>query len=355
MIYMNRQNSIMRLLFAILLLLGFGGTLSAQIYPVQTDLRKEGLKGPVQATVTVTRTYSPAAERWEPLQVKVVSTFNEKGQIQRRRTFLQHTPSTTSLFTYDKESDSLQPVLELTAGEGTGGDSARLILDESFIYRADGKIEIEVERNLQSGKTTRHQYTYAGSNPTHRVEYDSATGAITAVEEFFYMAGNKPRGSTIRRFDPSTDPVRSLKDTAAVPDERIAYDYTSYVYGDTTTPVIFWKWEYGRDTVVDRQEVQRFLEDGTLMATIVQTFKNRKIVHSRSQLFNEYGDPVSSADSFGNDTTYQRAFDYIYDESDARGNWTDKRQYTAATPGSTTSDERLLLYRTDRTILYREE
>ena len=92
MIYMNRQNSIMRLLFAILLLLGFGGTLSAQIYPVQTDLRKEGLKGPVQATVTVTRTYSPAAERWEPLQVKVVSTFNEKGQIQRRRTFLHHTP-----------------------------------------------------------------------------------------------------------------------------------------------------------------------------------------------------------------------------------------------------------------------
>ncbi|MGE3799562.1 MAG: hypothetical protein AB7H80_00930 [Candidatus Kapaibacterium sp.] len=346
----------MRSLLLLLLFVGTYQNSSAQIYPVRTDVQINGLKGDVLSTTTTSRAYSPATERWEPLQITVVNVFNKGGNLLLRKTYLQQATSTTSLFTYDKKADSLKPVFEVSAaGSIRDKDSGRVILDETFTYMPDGKLKARVERNFQSGKTTRYLYFYVNSRLEYLVEQDSATDAFTSIEKFFYMKGDKPQGSTIRHYNPATDLIRSLKDTAGVPESRIQYDYTSYVYGDTTTPVIFWRWNYGNDTIVDRQEIKRFLENGNHAATITQEFKDGKNISSRSQIFNEYGDPISVADSFGNDTTYQRGFDYIYDERDEYGNWKTKRQYVAADPQDKESEHRLLLYRTDRTIKYFDE
>ena len=338
------------------LFVGISSLLSAQIYPYRTDAEKIGLKGKVKTTSTVVLPYSPAAERWEPLRIKIIEFYNPSGNLLRKKTFIQHVTSTTPLFTYDKKSDSLRPILESTAAQtGSAADSGRLIMDQVFTYMTDGRIETEIERDYQMGKTLRRLYVYAGSRLKYRVEQDSALDAIISLEEFSYMAGSKPQGSIIRHYNPATDLLRSLKDTADVPEKRITYDYTSYIYGDTLTPTIFWRWYFGGDTIVDRQEIHRFLEGGELAATIDERFQEGKLSQSSSKLFNLYGDPLSTADSFGNDTTYQRAFDYIYDELDQEGNWRVKREYVAADPGNPDSGERLLLKRIERVITYYEE
>ena len=330
--------------------------LSAQIYPVQSDLQKEGLNGPVRTTITTSRTYQPGAERWEPLEIKVVSTYNREGELIEKKTYIAHRHSTAPLFTYDKDADSIRPVIDATSAlTSDSAEKPRLINTEIRTYQPDGRIRSVLNRNYQMGKATMREYAYDGSVLDLILERDSATKGITMIEDFFYLPGNKPQGSTIRKFNPATDLVTALSDTSSVPQKRVSYDYTSYVYGDTITPVIYWKWEYGNDTTVDRQEIKRYLEDGTLSASIMQHFNNGKIVRARSQIFNEYGDAVSNADSFGNDTTLQRIFDYIYDELDPQGNWRIKRQYVKTDPERSDSEERALLGRSDRKIIYFEE
>ncbi|MCE2504206.1 MAG: hypothetical protein J4G05_09150 [Chlorobi bacterium] len=333
------------------------GHLAAQIYPVQTDLQKHEINGPVQSVITTTRTYSPGAKRWQPLVVTVVSTYNGEGNLIKERTFISHKESETRLFTYDKESDSLRPIIDATPALSLdSSDPYRLIMERVYSYLADDRIASEVERNYQTRRTLQRQYIYVGPLLRYKVEQDSSVGSISSIEEFFYMKGYKPRGSTIRRYNPATDRVTSLEDTASVPENRVQYDYTSYVYGDTSTPVIFWKWGYGADTIVDHQEVKRFLENGKLVAITTQQFADGKITRSRSQIFNKYGDPLSTADSHGNDTVYQRAFVYIYDKPDRCGNWREKRQYVVPDPNDlTNTEQRLLLSRVDRVIRYFEE
>ena len=339
--------------FLVLTIVWFShGTLVAQIYPALPDLQKKELSGPVQLVITTTRTYSPETERWQPLVSKVVSTYNQKGQLVNEVISVSHEKSDTRLFTYDKDSDSLRPVIDISPSPS---DTSRIIMKRVYSYMASGRKGSEVERNYQTGKTIQRQYLYNGTTVRFIIEQDSAVGSLSTIEEFFYIKGAKPRGSTIRRFDPKTDLVTSIKDAELVPEERIEYDYTSYVYTDTATPVIFWKWEYGNDTVVDRQEVKRFLDNGKLAARIIQEFADGKISRSRTLIFNKYGDPLSTADSYGNDTTYERAFDYIYDKPDKHGSWQEKRQYVVTDPDDLTNEQRLLVQRVDRVIKYFEE
>lgn len=325
-------------------------TASAQIYPVTTDLFRMGLKGPVETVVQVSRSYSSQVQRWEPLMVTTILHFNREGFLLKKGTYISRQKPDKDLYTYDAESDKALPVFDVTSTVITSAKNEPL---EELLYAYDkGKLVGIIERDYKSGKTLKREYVYEGKQATAIISRDSATGLIAEIEQFYYQKDGKPTGSYIRYFDTKSTPVREPADTAAVPANRILRDYTSYVYTDTTTPVIFWHWHFGNDTTIDEQEIKRFLPDGTMSASTSQTFVKGKITGSQSYLYNNYGDILSSAASFGSDTTFERGFYYVYEALDDRENWTVRRQVSGDAGSIAAENKRMLISRSDRNITY---
>lgn len=325
-------------------------TASAQIYPTMTDAARHGLQGPVEKVVDVSRSYSPQSERWEPLTVTTIMHFNRAGYLLKKGTYLSRQKPDKDLYTYDAESDKALPVFDITA-MAFGNDQNRPLEEVLYAYEGN-RLAGVVERNYTTKQTLNREYVYDRNRLSAIISRDSVTGLIAEIEQFYYGREGKPTGSTIRAFDVKNNPVRTLADTADVPNRRILRDYTSYVYTDTATPVIFWHWKFGNDTIVEQQEIRRYLADGMLSASTVQTFDGGKITSSQAYLYNRFGDVLSNAASFGSDTTFQRGFDYAYDGPDDRKNWTVRRQYSGGGDTLTTVNKRVLLSRTDRNLTY---
>lgn len=341
-----RQN-IIALLAGVLLTVS---TASAQIYPRITDLARLGLKGKVESVITVSRSYSQQMERWEPLMVTSILHFSPEGYILKEGTYISRQAPDKDLYTYDAESKQALPIFDVTNMVFAPGKNEPL---EEALYAYDkGKLVGVIERDYKKGQTLNREYLYERGRTATIISRDSATGLIAEIEQFYYQQDGKPTGSSVRHFDTRINPVRELKDTAEVPAARILKEYTSYIYTDTATPVIFWHWHFGNDTTVDKQEIKRFLADGTMSASTSQTFSKGKTTNSQAYLYNNYGDVLSSAASFGNDTTYQRGFDYLYEALDTQGNWTVRRQYSGGGDSMRTADKRILISRSDRKFTY---
>lgn len=324
----------------------------AQIYPVLSDRERIGLEGPVEQAIDVTRTYTAAVERWEPLVVTNVRTFNREGNLLKHGIYTSREAASKQLFVFDEESDSLRPVVE--AGFGEGDPNVKHPISETlYAYEEKGRLAGTVERNYQQGSTIRSQYTYQEDLLSAIVSRDSASGSIVRIEFFHYQKDGRPSGSTIRRFDPATDNIGTLSDTGSVPESRTYREYTSYIYSDTLTPVIYWHWEYGNDSIVDRQTVKRYLDNGMLSASTSQIMDGAKVKTSHTQIFNAYGDALSTSNSIGQEKTYERTLDYIYDELDSHRNWTVKRQFVDAKKEGEENEDKILITRTDRELSYR--
>ena len=330
-----------------------GIPLQAQIYPEKGDLERAGLSGPVSRVVETSRSWSPELARWNPLVQVTVLNFSPEGRLNRRAVALLNRPVDRSLFIYDSVSGKPEPIAENSAGGSRVSEEGDPVSEEIYTYDDMGRVGIVIERNFRLGTTTVTQHIYDTKGRLKlRVTSDSSQGFIRAIEEFFWTAEDRPTGSVIRRFDPKTDPFRSLKDTASVPESRIGRDYTSFGYGDTVHPVIWLSWELGRDTIVDRQELRRFDTEEHLFSSLMQRYEKGTVVQTQARIYNPFGDILSAADSFGEETTYERAFDYIYDARDEHGNWRTRRQYVAIDPEAAGTSERVLLSRTDRGVEY---
>lgn len=335
----------------IILLLGIlltSSTLFAQIYPRQTERERLDLRGPVELVTDVSRSYSQATERWEPLTLTSIMHFNRQGNLLKRGTYISREESDKDLYVYSADSNAALPVFDATAMLFRSEKSEPLE-EYLYAYEEDGRLAGVIERHYNTGRTIRRAYAYDDGRLTTIVSRDSASNGITEVERFHYHRDGKPTGSSVQQFDLRRDTIRNLSDTMFIPAERVARVYTSYVYNDPSTPVIFWRWSFGNDTVVDMQEIKRYQADGMLTSSTAQMFRNGKLTSSQAYVFNTYGDALSSAASFGNDTTYERGFDYIYGEPDDGTNWTVRRQYSVN--GDDTS-KKILIARTDRRITY---
>lgn len=347
-----------RLLVALATLLPLLATsLSAQIYPIRSDAQKAGAPLGARQVISTSRSYSPDMGRWNPLLYSTAQTYSPDGRLMKEIIYLSRASGEKEIVIYDSAAGAAMTVPETMPVKIGEGDSSAILREKLYVYDETDRLSVIVDRDHRLHSVVLSLHVYDNENRLGRVvEKDSASGHIRSIEEFHYLPDRRPTGSRIRTFDPATDPFTSLGDTAKVPAKRTAISYTLYSYGEETTPVIYWRWEYGRDTTMDRQEIRRMRSDGTLVSTTMQEFTDGRIKSSRAQVFNPQGDALSAADSFGDTTTvYQRAFDYIYDEPDGRGNWTTKRQYVAKNPGDPTSEERLLIGRVDRSIIYYEE
>lgn len=329
------------------------GAQTTPIHPSRSDIDRIGLSGPVMQVVEVARSWSPDLERWNPLVQTTAWSFTPKGQLRHRLVTLQNRPVDRNLFVYDSISGRPEPIAEVSVSGGTISRAADPISESIYTYDENDRLKVAIERNFRTGETTVTQHVYDTKGRLKLlVTSDSADGYISRIEEFYWMAEDLPTGSTIRRYDRSTDPFRSLEDTARVPERRVARDYTSYGYADSTYPVIWFSWELGRDTIVDRQEVRKFNREQALFSSLLQRYEKGRTVGMQARIYNPFGDILSAADSFGDERTYERAFDYIYDERDEQGNWQTKRQYVALNPEEGASSDRVLLSRVDRTVRY---
>ena len=334
-------------------------TLYAQVYPEKTDLEHYGLEGPIEKVVDITRSYSAALETWGPITVTRILNFNKDGNLLKRGMYISREQPDQQLFVYNAESDSIFPVLDATIAMFQSGES-KPVEEALYAYEDDGRVAGKIKRDYQNNTVLKQQYYYKDKLLSGIVTRDSASNHITSIEFFHYLNDGKPTGSSTRHFNPKTDRVLTLADTARVPAERINHEYTFYTYTDTLTPVIYWQIVVGNDTVVDKQVIKRYLEDGMLSASTSQTLKDGKTTRTEALIFNKYTDVLSSAVSFGNDTTYNRALDYVYDELDNNNNWHIRRQYATVTPEDDSKEEssdeekKILLSRTDREIVYRK-
>lgn len=340
---------------AVAALLFFVGGVSAvaQIYPERTALDEERMEGAVRQVIEHARSWSAELDRWNPLAMVTSKSFMRDGRL-RRETVIYHNETVDDkMYVYDSASGTAKPVSENTIVGTSGNGAIEIASEKTYGYSEDGKLQLIQFRDYRAKRTTiwLHVYDTKGRLKM-KVKSDSADGYIREIEEYYWMGDDRPTGSVIRIFNPKTDPFKKLADTAKVPEKRIARDYTSYFYDAEETPTIYWYWEFNGDTIVDRQTVQRFTAEKTLHSTIVQKFRDTTLIESKAQIFNQYGDVLSNAESFGGDTTYQRAFDYIYDQVDDQGNWTIRRQYVSADPGNPEEKNRILLSRTDRQIRY---
>ena len=344
--------SITAIIAGIVSVLG-GIALNAQIYPVRSDLQRAGLSGPVSRVVETSRSWSPELSRWNPLVMVTVMNFSPEGRLNRKFVTMQNRPVDKSLFIYDSASGMPEPIIDVTVEGSDISERATPVSEEIYTYDDGGRSGVIIGRDFRLGRTTITQHVYDTKGRLKlRVTSDSAEGYILEIEEFYWTAENRPTGSVIRKFDPATDPFRSLRDTAKVPVSRVGRDYTSFGYKDTTHPVIWFHWELGRDTIVDRQEFRRFDAENNLFSTLMQRYESGSPVQMQARIYNPFGDILSSADSFGDATTYERAFDYIYDARDEQGNWRTRRQYVMLDPEAGSDGERVLLSRTDRGVEY---
>lgn len=329
-------------------------SLRAQIYPERTDMDRFGLRGPVQKIVDVSRAFSANLDKWEPLVITRIMNFNEDGNLLKAGIYVSREQPEQQFFVYKENSDSILPVLDATRSMFQNGEASP-IQETLYAYEANGRLAGKIERDYQKKSVAKNQYFYQEDLLSAIVTRDSSTNNITAIEFFYYLNDGKPTGSSTRYFNRETDRITLLGDTSDIPEERINRSYTFYTYTDTLTPVIYWDLNMGSDTTVDKQIIKRFLDDGMLSASTTQTFNNGKTARSESILYNVYGDVLSSAVSFGNDTTYSRALDYVYDELDNEKNWRTRRQYaTVADEEAKDKEKKILLSRTDRDIIYYE-
>lgn len=334
-------------------------TLYAQIYPEKTDLERYGLKGPVDKVVDISRSYTAQLEKWEPMVLTRILNFNDDGNLLKHGLYVSREQPNQRFFVYNAESDSILPVLDATGAMFKSGET-KPVEETLYVYEDDGRIAGTIKRDYQNNTVRKQQYFYKDKLLSGIITRDSATDYITSIEFFHYLNDGKPTGSSTRHFDPKTDRILSLKDTARVPAKRINHEYTFYTYTDTLTPTIYWQIEVGNDTVVDKQVIKRFLDNGMLSASTTQTLENGKTTRREALIFNKYTDVLSSAVSYGNDTTYTRTLDYVYDELDRNNNWRIRRQYATITAkedpdkGSSEEEKKILLSRTDREIVYRK-
>ncbi len=334
-------------------------TLYAQIYPEKTDLERYGLEGPVDKVVDISRSYTAQLEKWEPIILTRILNFNKEGNLLKHGLYVSREQPNQQFFVYNAESDSILPVLDATGAMFKSGET-KPVEETLYVYEDDGRIAGTIKRDYQNNTVRKQQYFYKDKLLSGIVTRDSATDYITSIEFFHYLNDGKPTGSSTRHFDPKTDRILSLKDTARVSAKHINYEYTFYTYTDTLTPVIYWQIEVGNDTIVDKQVIKRFLENGMLSASTTQTLKDGKTTRRESLIFNKYTDVLSSAVSYGNDTTYTRTLDYVYDELDRNNNWRIRRQYATITAkedsdeDNSEEEKKILLSRTDREIVYRK-
>ena len=336
----------------IIIFVGFVTSATAQVFPIRTDLQKVGLKGDVRQVTEHARSWSASLDRWNPLVVTTMRTFTKEGMLRREVVIYRNEPVDQKMFRYDSATGTARPIAETNAAGGDGSEVGQLVRESGYIYDEDGRLRTMILRDYRGKQTSVVLHQYDTKNRLkNRITTDSADGYIRRIESFYWLADDRPAGSVIRTFNPETDPFRSLKDTAGVPESRILRDYTSYAYDQPETPVIYWHWEFNGDSTIDRQTVRRFGTNEKLYATITQKFTDTTVTESRTQLYNPDGDIFSTADIMGG-RTMERAFDYIYDPRDDAGNWIMRRQYVALDPKAPTSSERVLVSRTDRTILY---
>ena len=329
-------------------------SLRAQVYPERTDMDRFGLQGPVQKIIDVSRAFSANLDKWEPLVITRVMNFNRDGNLLKAGIYVSREQPDQQFFVYKENSDSILPVLDATRSMFQDGEASP-IEETLYAYEEDGRLAGKVERDYQKKKTDKNQYFYQEGLLSAIVTRDSSTNNITALEFFYYLNDGRPTGSSSRYFNQETDRIIKLSDTADVPEERINRSYTFYTYTDTLTPVIYWNIDVGNDTAVDKQIIKRFLENDMLSASTTQTLSDGKATRSESIIYNKYGDVLSSAVSFGNDTTYTRTLDYVYDELDNNENWRTRRQYaTVPDEKAKGKEKKILLSRTDRDIIYYE-
>lgn len=340
-------------LLFLLILCAAGVSVSAQIYPVRTDLQKVGMKGDVRQVIEHARSWSASLDRWNPLVVTTSRSFTKEGQLRREVVLYRNEAVDEKMYRFDSASGTALPIAETSAASDGASGAGRLVRESAYVYGEEKELQAIIMRDYEGKKThiILHQYDTKG-RLKRRITSDSADGYIRRIEDFHWLADDRPAGSVIRTFDPKRDPFRKLKDTAKVPESRVARDYTSYSYDQYETPVIYWHWEFDGDSTVDRQTLRRFNKENLLQSTIHQKFSDTTVIESRAQLFNAYGDAISTADRLEDGRTFERAFDYIYDQLDESGNWVMRRQYVATDPGNLESTERVLLSRTDRTIMY---
>ncbi len=351
---MTLKNNFPATALLFLLLLGAAGvSASAQVYPVRTDLEKAGMKGEVRQVIEHARSWSAPLDRWNPLVITTSRSFTKEGQLRREVILYRNEPVDEKMYRYDSATGTARPIAEASAAsDGTSG-AGRLVRESVYAYGEENELQV-IRISDYEKKVTHlilHQYDTKG-RLKRRITSDSADRTIRRIEDFYWLADDRPAGSVIRTFDPKTDPFQRLKDSTKVPESRIDRDYTSYSYDNAETPVIYWHWEFNGDSVVDRQTVMRFDHDDLRQSLIIQKFRDTTVIESRAQIFNAQGDVISTADLLEDGRTLERAFDYIYDQLDDAGNWVMRRQYVAKEPGNLESTERILLSRTDRTILY---